>query len=629
MSDSEKQAHGQPSRDPIEPDLPSEFVEASPLLRQVFFERYFRAAAILMLLFLVFLGLFLPKIYTSTPEGVVPAYKMSGLDVVQAWSLARSARAMEATGNHNEALLAWRSAAQNNPGDPHYAEGLIRLVVNYPATRREFLAPAASYAFWHLQLTKTNDASLELAARLFAKYSLDDYAIGLLGARATNLTPALAGIYLKSLFHQSRMDQFGELWASYSNVLSNDREMQVVRAAWQSGWGPPGQISQGRQALEAARNDPATRDLAHRLSLPIAVSLSDTFAYERALAALVDNHADRVRDHVAYWRLLVVAGRSAKAAELARGFSRPPETPADAKDMVETLIPMGAQEYAAQFLEQHLPAFSFRPDLWELMGELLITLKQWPELRDLAVRMRQNQMLREDMAGYAWFLEGLSNLRTERREAALEAFTRAADFPTTNPLLSFKVARQLTTLGYPILATRLLSMVEKAYGNQAMYWFAVVGAAYEARQFDTMREAAARGYLLNTNEPIFISNYAAMLLMERTNASLASQLTLRALARRPTDIGMQINHAQALMLNGRLQEAEEALGKIKIDEVDSYLITERNLAYFELHAKLGDKAKALAAYRGIEARFLFLPQLRWLDQAYLQLTGEKRPAPTD
>lgn len=618
-----------PQDDPIDPNLPSEFVEGSSLLRQVFFERYFRAAIVLLVLFLVFLGFFLPKIYTSTPEGITPVYKISGLDMVQAWSLARTARSLAARGSYDEAALAWRSAVQNNPGDPRYVEGLVRLVLNYPAKKSEFLKLGASHALWHLQLTQTNDVSLELAAGLFAKYSLDDYATGLLSTRATNLTPTLAAIYLKSLFHLNRMDQFGGVWATYSNALSGDVEMQVVRAAWQSGWGPPGQITQGRKDLENARNTPATRNLANQLTLPIADSLSDVEAYERALASLVDNHADRVRDHVKHWRLLQMAGKSAKAAELARGFSRPPETPIDAREMAESLVAMGDSEYAAKFLDQFLPAFAFRPDLWEQLGDLLISLKQWPELRELAVRMRQNQLLREDLAGYAWFLEGLSNLRLERREAALEAFNRAVQFPTTNPLLSFKVARQLPALGYPVLATRLLAAVEKSYGNQAMYWFTVVGAAYEARQFDVMREAAARGYQLNTNEPIFISNYAAMLLMERTNASLAVELTLRALAGRPKDIGMQINHAQALILNNRLEDAEELLGSIKIDDVDSYLITERNMAYFDLYAKRRDKPKALVAFRGIEPRFLFLPQLRWLDQAYLQLTGEKRPAPTD
>jgi predicted Zn-dependent protease len=610
-------------------NLPSEFVEAPSPLRQVFSGRYFRAAALLFVLFLVFLGLLLPEIYTSTPKGVSSASKISGLDVVQAWSLARAAKRQEAAGNFDEALLSWRAAIINNPGNPAYSEGLVRMVVNFPATRRDFLEAGAASSMRLLQLLQTNDVSLELAARLFSKYSLDDYAARLLSSRATNLPSNLAAIYLKSLFHLDRMDQFGDAWSRYSNALSGDPEIQVVRAAWQWGWGPPDQIRLGRESLEAARNSPTTRDLAHRLSLSVAVSLSDPYACERSLNALVDHHSDRVRDHVIYWRLLIHAGQTSKAADLARGFSRPPETPIDLKEMVETLVQLGFKDYAAKLLDQHLPAFAFQPDLWEQLALLLVDLEQWTDLRQLAADMRQNQMLREDMAGYSQFLEGLSALRTERREAAWEAFTRAAEAPTTNPLLSFSVARQLTTLGYPVLASRLLSKVEESYGDKAMYWFAVVGAAYEARQFDTMREAAARGYLLNTNEPIFVSNYAAMLLIERTNPAVAAQLTLQALTGRPDDPGMQINHAHALILNGRLDEAEELLGRIKLDEVDSYLITERNLALFDLWAKRRNKKKALAAYRGIEARFLFLPQLRWLDKAYVELTGEKRPAPTD
>jgi hypothetical protein len=105
-----------PPTDPEDNALPSEFIEGSSLLRQVFFERYFRAATLLLVLFLVFLGLFLPKMYTSTPDGVIPAYTMSGLDVLQAWSLARTARAQEKAGKFNEALLSWRAAIQNNPG---------------------------------------------------------------------------------------------------------------------------------------------------------------------------------------------------------------------------------------------------------------------------------------------------------------------------------------------------------------------------------------------------------------------------------------------------------------------------------------------------------------------------------
>jgi tetratricopeptide (TPR) repeat protein len=627
MSEVDQKPENSDAADPNDPAQPSEFVENYAVLRQVFFERYFRVAAVLLVLFLVFLGLFLPKIYTSTPEGIEPVYKMSGLDKLQAWSLARSAREKITAGNFSDALLSWRSAIANDPGDPKLSEGLVRTVLDHPVARRENLSSAAYHAVWLMKLTGTNDSSVELAVRLFAKFSLDDYVVGLLAPKATNLPPAQAAEFLKSLFRQSRMDQFGEYWTTYSNALAGDRDMQLHLAAWRAGWGPPATIREGREALEAARKDPATRDQAARLSLPIAFSLSDPAVYQANLAALVDNHADRVIDHLNYWRLLIGSGRMSQAAELARGFSRPPETPAEAASMVGVLVELGMRDYAAKFLEQHLPTFAFRPELWESLADLHISLKQWQELRDLAVQMRQSPYLRDDMAGYSWFLEGLSALRTQRIETAREAFVRAAESPTTNPLLSFKVSKQLSQLGYPTLATQLLQSLEKAYGDLAAYWFAVVGAAYEARQFDTMREAAARGYQLRTNEAVFINNYAAMLLMQRTNPAVAVQLTLKALAARPNNPGMQINHAQALILNDRLDEAEELLRQTKIGELDSYLLTERNCAFFDLYAKRGDREKALKAYDGIEPRFLFLPQLKWLDETYAKLTGEKRPRP--
>lgn len=595
-------------------------LEKSSLLRQIFFERYFLAAVILMALFGVFLLAFIPKHFMATPPGVVPAYKKSGLDMLQAWSLARSAREKAAAGRISDSVLAWRSAIANDPGDPALTEGLVRTILDHPVAAREFLPIGVSQAMWLMQLTQTNNLSLDLAVAMFMKYSLDDYGVSLLAPRATNLTTVQAGFFLRGLYNLGRMDIFGESWARYSNTLAGDKEIGVYVAAWEAGWGPPGTISRGRAALEAAKNDPATRNLARQLSMPMASSLSDPLAYERELAALADDHADKVQDHLNFWLLLIDIGQSGRAAELARGFSRPPDVPAEAQLMTRILAQLGMKEYAAEYLQKHLPTFAFRPDLWELQGDLLIELKRWPELRGLAVAMRNNEYLPDTLAGYSWFLEGMAELRTGRKEAALQAFTRAADSPTTDPLLSFRVSNQLTDLGYPTLANKLLKSLEETYGGRAYYWLAVVAASYEAREFDTMRAAAARGYQLSTNEPVFINNYAAMLLMQRTNPALAIQLTLQTLTARPSDPGAQLNHAIALIQNGRFAEAEELLGEVRFDALDSRLVTVRNYAYFDLFLSQGDKARALDAYKGIETRFLFAPQLRWLEQAYLKAT---------
>jgi hypothetical protein len=608
------------------PDNPvPQFVENSSLLRQAFFDRYFRFAAVVVLLVLALAGLMLPRHFTSTPEGVVPVYKMRGIDKLQAWSLARSARAKIAAGHVSDAMLAWQSAIANDPGDARLSRELVQAVLAQPSPRKEFLPIGVRQSLWLMNLTRTNSESLELTVALCEKYGLDDYVIAFLAPQATNLTSVQAAYFLKALYHQGRMDQFGDSWAIYRDKLATDPGMQIYLAAWQAGWGPPGTIRIGRERLDAARADAASRSLANRLALPIAFSRSDPEAYRAGLEALVDDHADKVSDHLDYWRLLILAGQAPRAAELARGFSRPPETPADVQRMIQTLVDLGMQSYAAQLLERHLPTFAFRPDLWALQADLLIALQQWTELRALAVDMRQSDFLRGDLAGFAWFLEALSELRTGRKEPAYEAFTRAAEAPTTDPLLSYRASTQLAVLGYPALASRLLSSLEKTYGGLAGYWLAVVGAAYEARQFDTMRAAAARGYELAPDQPVFVSNYAAMLLMQRTNPPLAIQLTMKALTAEPNAPAAQLNHLIALIQNERLVEAEQLLATIKIDELDARYVTMRNYAAFDLHTRRGNQAAALEAFNGIEVRFLFAPQLRWLDETYLRLTGQKRP----
>ena len=150
----------------------------------------------------------------------------------------------------------------------------------------------------------------------------------------------------------------------------------------------------------------------------------------------------------------------------------------------------------------------------------------------------------------------------------------------------------------------------------------MVSAAYQARQFEVMRQAAARGYELATNNPIFINNYAAALLIERTNAPLAIELTLRQLGKDPTSRAAQINHALALLQNGRIDDAAEQLDRIDRRGLDSSYRTQLQLGYFELNVRRRNAAAALAAYREIELRFLMPPQARWVEENQKRIASE-------
>jgi predicted Zn-dependent protease len=430
-----------------------------------------------------------------------------------------------------------------------------------------------------------------------------------------------------SLFNLNFMDGFGTSWAKYSNAVAGDRDLALYRAAWEAGWGPPATLRSGAATLATARASRETAALANRLTLAVAFSRADIAAYEQSLADLVDTHADRVSDHLGHWRLLLNAGQRQRAAELARAYSNPPDTPNDAMAMADLFLELGLPEYAATFLEKQLPNFNFRPDIWQRLGEIYVGLNRWEDLRYLAVNVRASERIRPDQNGFAWFLEGIAQLKLGHREFADEAFARAVDFPPNDPLLSYRIALGLSQYGYDDAATLLLQKLEQDFGGMPEYWFQVVTAAYQARKFDIMHAAAQKGYELATNNSIFINNYAAALLIQRTNSPLAIELTVRRLAMAPTDPGAHLNHALALLQNGRYGDAEVELNRLNPDDLDSYYNTVRQLGFFELYYRRGNRAEALKAYEGIEARFLMPPQLRWVEETHQQLLkpGESKP----
>src|ERR1044072_8058027 len=73
------------------------------LLRMFLYERLFRIALIGLILMAVSMAMFTLKVWTATPKGFSPRIKLSGLDLVQAWSLRRTALKEMADGRFDDA----------------------------------------------------------------------------------------------------------------------------------------------------------------------------------------------------------------------------------------------------------------------------------------------------------------------------------------------------------------------------------------------------------------------------------------------------------------------------------------------------------------------------------------------
>jgi hypothetical protein len=607
---------------PIEPMAPGTLdleANASPVRQAL---NYLWIRLVIGLIGLVVLGtvLSLPRMWRSSPSDFLPVVRISLLDHLQCSSLQRQARRLQDEGKTEEAVLTWRQAIANNQASLEANRGLLRTLCAQTKPAALFLPQGLWQSQWLLRLTATNQSDLELVAHLCSRYEVDDLLLALLGPNEARLSDAAIGDLLKGLFRSGQMDQFGVILARHSSSEKADAELPLYRTAWQIGWGPVREIATARTRLEAAKSDPVTSALAHQLQLFISDSTADLTSYAQSLHHLSDLHADRPLDHVRYWRMLLASGQRDEAASLARAYATPPGTALEVRLMFDTFLQVELREYAAEFLPKHLPNFSFDPELWLRQAELLISLQRWDEVRMLALELRQTMRQPLGLTGYGWFIEGLANFRSHLPEPAGVAFRQIPRWPVENALLGYRIARELSGLGEPMLAKEVLVSLEKAAGKTADYWFHLAVAAYETHEFDTFFSAAAKAYELAPDDLININNYAAALLMQRQNSSLAAQLTLRKLTATPGDNGARLNHALALLQSGRTSEARPLLAQIDARQLDSRLTTILHLARFELNFRENQAAEALADHGQIEPRFLLAPQLRWLAEAHSKLS---------
>lgn len=597
--------------------------ELSPVRRAL---RYvgIRLVVLLVAATVLAVGLGLPSMWRTSPDGFSPVVRVSLLDLVQSRSLQRSARQMQAEGKLGEAIMAWRQAIASNPGDVEANRGFIRALCAGPKPTSELLPMGLWRSQWLLRLTATNQTDVELVAHLGTRYEVNDLALSLLLGAESRLSDAALGDLLRTLFRNGQTEQFNEVWNRHPGVDRNDPELTLFRLGWEIAWGPPRGIAAARAALQKAKADPVLRMAAHQVQLSVSDATADLDSYAESLQQLRDLHGDRPLDHVRYWKMLLATGRRHEAAELARTFATPPGTALEARLMFDTFLQVDLKEYAAEFIQKHRPNFEFDRELWVRQAELLISIQHWDELRGLALDLRDTRRQSLGLTGYAWFLEGLANYRSHLPDPALVAFRKIPLWPVDDALLGYRIAKELSAFGNPELAKDVLVSLERAAGGTAEYWFHLVVAAYEAHEFDTMLAAAEKAYQLAPENLVYINNYAAALLMQRQKAALAVELTLRKLTATPRDDGARLNHALALLQNDRMAEARTLLLQVDERRLDGRLHTILNLALFELNFREQHPAEALAAYGRIESRFLLAPQLSWLEETHTKLVAAGR-----
>lgn len=599
--------------------VPPAAVKRNYLLHILFYDRAFRWFAVVGILLFGSLGVLWPRIFRTTPDGVFPPIKVSGIDLLKARSLKKTALAAEAAGKPEEAIQAWISALSSNEGDLEANRGLLRTLGKQTKPEIAWLGLAGSTSEWLLKLSRSNHQDFELAAQVNATFGQWDWIIGHLGPTNTPRNEVTVPILLTALFEKGMVQQFAEEWRRYGAQFGQDPRTKLYAAAWTAGWGPSDEHLSALTVLEEATKVPELQDLAFRMLMRVDYQRIDVTSYERHFNRLRELGGDKVRHHVRFWNLLRLAGQRSRAIELAQDFAEAMTSVDEAELYLNTLGALKLTRIIQDFTKERLPKFSAAPIIWVRAAEALMQVGEWDDLRGLAVEMRQLDRLNAVLNNLSHFFEGVGEHHLGRKPRAEDAFERFLQKPPADVQLSFGAAVMMSQLGYPEFATRLLRLLETKAGNSAQFWRQMQQASYEAREVDSLIEASRRLYLLQATDPVVANNYAASLLLRGDRAGEAVQVTLEVLERLPNSVSARVNRALALLQVGRVEEAGPLLDSLKATPLEPGVAAILGLARFRHLSAKGAKGEALAVAATIEQRHLFPQQAEELNAAVTKL----------
>lgn len=570
---------------------------------------WFRTAAITFVLGLVGGTLFILKIWRTTPEGLIPVVRISGLDVLQAASLERAAQAYWQKGATREGFLTYRVALANTPASVPLLRRFLAGAAGQPRNM-DFQSQMLRQSAWLLRLTGTNMADLALMARLLDKYDHHDWLVQLLNPLAGRLDDQLTRQYLKSLFLADLPGEFAKAWRTNASKpgVAGDPELRLYRMAYLGGWDPANVDDVTGPPLESFFSDPGLGLTARHLYLRVADKRSDAKAYWENLEHLVEAKDDRLIEHVRGWRLLAGTGRREEATRRAVALAARPANAGELMQLTRGYLQLDLTEQARKTLETFASEYAGHEPMWLLYADLLGQTANWPEMRELATRLRLENQLAGHLDGFAYFLEGWVEARQNRRQAATASFARIPQAPPLSPELLVFVARKLVELGAPQIARQLIAQNTGLAEKNPDRLDILASVAFATKDEKMLIEVTGRAYELTPRHWPSVHNYAAALLITRQQPAKAMTLTVELLRALPKLAAVRVNHALALIQNNRVPEAEAALKLLTPEKLNDSERTAYYFARLEIASLTGNARQAQDAAGQLNQTYLFPSQ---------------------
>lgn len=597
----------------------------TPLLRLIIYNPWLLWILGGMLIILIVVPILPWKIWQTTPDTVNPVVKISILDKAQSWSLRRTAVKAANEGRFEDSVHAWHSSIANDPGNLEYLREYFRYLMKSDLNNSKS-RQAVTYGLWYLKVAQTNLTDLELVTDVLDFYGFHETNHQLLTTQKDDeLTPSMQGKFLKALFHEGNFTGFRErLTQVDAAYLDNDPELNLYRSAYMAAWGSPDTSLENLRFLRSKFTDMEQAQLAHRLHLQVSLARRDLVAFKQSFDFLVSRGVDDMADHLDYWWMLVRAGKRDEVVPLLKQSKYPIKNALEVIQYAELAASLGEYEQALQFLNTYVEPFGFFEPVWVIYSKILIRQEDWTKLTQVALRARNKSSASNSLKGFSYFLEGRAAIGQQRTSIADQLMIQASSFQYEIPAMAMFVTDSLQSLGYHKEGLSILSHLEGYLREDGSYWESVSELAAALGEPESMLKAAENLYRLYPDNLENMNDYAALILSKRTEPETALSLTQALLDQAQTKFSTHdtsygialINHAFALALNQRLEDAVAHLEQVNVGSLQQEVLVGYHLAWFEVGLKKKDYDLARQHGLLVQKEQLLSGDREWFDKTW-------------
>lgn len=601
-----------------------------PLLRLLYFTRWFRWGLLCVVLILLMVPLVLLKVWASTPVDFNPVVKISLLDKLQSWSLRRAAfEAMDA-GRFEDSVHAWHSSIANDPGNQVYQREYFQFLMDKDLQKSKS-RQAVQNGWWYLKLNQTNQASLELVTDVFEFYKLHEINHIFLSQKVQNLSPKMEAKFLKSAFHMRDIVGFRkQIERMESSRLEADPDVKLYHAAYMSIWGSSDSTLSHVEQLRSEFKHPKHAFLAHTLNLEVSVARGEIDSFRQSIEYMISRGADRLVHHLQYWNMLVEHGEKDRAMELFRRYNLPPDNAMDVVHFVDFAVMIEEDDMAIQYLKTYAKDFGYYEPIWIAYANILIDQRDWQNLNNLAVQARRHSLASGTLKGFSYFMEARAALGEQKLDLADRMMKKVAQVEYGIVSVGCYIAQELGTLGYELEALSIWRGCYDEMKGEKSYWESVFPLASSQEDSELLLEAAEQLYRLEPQNAIYRNNYAALLLSHRQQLDTAVRLTWEQINEPSTSRYAKpskyqaalINHALALVLNHRCDEAVEYLKQVSKTSLVPEFKSIYHLVWFEVAIRKQDYELARSHGMLVQEDQLLPADREWFDTTWQRFLVE-------